>query len=229
MFCLLSFELPKYYNKAVSLLSVLICLLCKSLIVCPFHSVIFWHGVHAFPLRCCCYMPYDTVCHLMMTAQLLCWYSQLFLLAVLFCVHFSIWIFLCSSPDCMLVSQATFQSKHYSFSVLQIFLSSTFPVPHLLSRKPLCGNVKPCLQCFTLNPTCPLCTLQPLQPPSAPTVIADGRILNPTTSFPCLYLPSSFLFQWYAMLQSPWLQILIILTDSIQIYDAVFYNTNVEE
>lgn len=72
---------------------------------------------------------------LIMTVQLFCLYFQLFLLAVdfLFIFIFFYLIFLCSSPDCMLVSQATFQSKHYSF-----FCSSNIFVPTSSSAPTSC-------------------------------------------------------------------------------------------
>lgn len=138
--------------------SVLICFKSLVFFLSLFLSSFFClhDSVHAFSLCCCCYMPYDNVCHLIMTVQLFCLYFQLFLLAVdFFLFSFFYLIFLCSSPDCMLVSQATFQSKHYSFFCSSNISVPTFPLPHLLSCELLCGNVrKPCLQCFTLNPAC---------------------------------------------------------------------------
>lgn len=163
--------------------SVLICL-------CSFKSLVVFvsfflnhflsprHSVHAFSLCCCCYMPYDNVCHLIMTVQLFCWYFQLFLLAVdfFFIFRFFYLIFLCSSPDCMLVSQATFQSKHYSFFCSSNISVPTLPLPHLLSCELLCGNVrKPPFAMLHPEPSLFLCTLQPLQAPSAPTIMADGH------------------------------------------------------
>ena len=119
------------------------------------------HIVHAFSLCCCCcYMPYDNVCHLDNDCSAL-----LFVLSAVsscswfpFYFHFflSDFFFLCSSPDCMLVSQATFQSKHYSF-----FCSSNIFVPTSPSPPTSClmscsveMSKPPRLQCFTLNPAC---------------------------------------------------------------------------
>lgn len=88
MFCLLgahsSFQNvrnePRHSRPHLPSHSVPICL--ESLVVFGPNFLSPRHSVHAFSLCCCCYMPHDNVCHLIMTVQLFCLYFQLFLLAV---------------------------------------------------------------------------------------------------------------------------------------------------
>lgn len=116
---------------------------------------------------------------LIMTVQLFCLYFQLFLLAVdfLFIFIFFYLIFLCSSPDCMLVSQATFQSKHYSFfcsSNIFVPTSSSAPTSCLVSCSVEMSKPPPPFAMLHPEPSLFLSTLQP----SAPTTIADGHFLT---------------------------------------------------
>lgn len=123
-------------------------------------------------------LPCDNVCHLIMTVRLFGRSFQLFLLVVdLFLFSFFWFVFVLLCPDCMLVSQATFQSKHFSFFCsLNISVPTFPPVLHLLSCELLCGNV----QTHMLHPesSLVLCTLQT---PSTSTIIVDGHFLKLTT------------------------------------------------
>lgn len=168
--------------------SILVCFQSPCFCTCSFIISRHRDSVHAFSLCCCCHMPFDSVCHLIMTVQLFC----LFLPAVSswswFCfILFFYLIFLCSSPDCMLVSQATFQSKHYSFFCSSDISVPTFPLPHLLSCELLCANVWTVFATLLPETSLFLCTLQPLQGPSVPAVIADGCFFKQKTPYDWLH------------------------------------------
>ncbi len=137
---------------------VLIC--CKTLVVFVFFSVIIFVSAtqRARPLSLLRLLhaiwycvPSDNNCSALLfvlSAVSSCsWFCFIFIFFYL--------IFLCSSPDCMLVSQATFQSKHYSFFCSSNSSVPTFP-PCPTSCLVSCSveMSQPCLQCFTLNPAC---------------------------------------------------------------------------
>lgn len=85
-----------------------------------FHLNIYHHTAQAPSLCCSCRVPCDNLCHVKMLGL-----SYVSSCLISFSFHFV--ISLCSSPDCMLVSQATFQSKHYYFFCSSNIHVHTFP------------------------------------------------------------------------------------------------------
>lgn len=153
-------------------------LLC-SLIFCYFclHNTVC--SLYLFAAAATCHMIMCTIWWLLFRSSV-CTFSCFLWQLILFYFHFFYLIFLCSSPDCMLVSQATIQSKHYSF-----FCSSNVSVPT-----------------FPLLPTPPLYPHPPPPPPPPVLWAALWKCLTPVCNAPTRYPHSLFLYT-LQLLQTP--------------------------